>query len=230
MRQFLVSMEKRSTTLKFSSRWIILMEFLFVFISLGFVFKVKDKSVELFIGNEICFQENFTSQCEFAVWANRCFFLTVRKTKVCFLWVSSGFFWPDWVWFELRNRWQVHLGIENNFPKSLIFRPITIREKMKFNYSTISAFESTDEWTFTPMIWFSYETVRRFDGETIDNILLFISIDVIFIVCDSIFQDRLKRKRCPKNNKSSLSLTYFFLKTIYENTTQSQLFQKFLLK
>ena len=43
MRQFVVSMEKRSTILNFCSIWIILMEFSFVFVPLSFVFKVEDK-------------------------------------------------------------------------------------------------------------------------------------------------------------------------------------------
>ena len=57
------------------------MEFSFVLLPLGFVFKVNDKSVGLFIGNKICFQENSISQYEFPVWANCSSFITVRKQQ-----------------------------------------------------------------------------------------------------------------------------------------------------
>ena len=81
IKQIVLSLAKRSTILNFCSLSIILMEFSFFFVPLGFVFQVKDKSVALFIPNEIGFDADLTSQCEFPVGAICSFFITVRKTK-----------------------------------------------------------------------------------------------------------------------------------------------------
>ena len=98
-----------------------------------FVFHTEGHWFPCFKSNKISFDENVTRRSEFSVWTKRSFCVIERNKKIDYYDFAIGFFCPDWVLFDLRNGEQVHFFMRNSSIKSLIFRPIRIREKMKFN-------------------------------------------------------------------------------------------------
>ena len=56
-----------------------------------------------------------------------------REKKDSFRRLSGWLFCPNWLLFDLRNKWQVDFLHQNIFSRTLIFRPIRIREKIEFN-------------------------------------------------------------------------------------------------
>ena len=111
---------------------------------------ISRKSILAFISSHksIFFSENFLKffdqiRIREKIKFNYSIFLSLESTDEWTLMLKK-FYWPL---LYSRNRW------ENIFLLK-IFRPIRIREKIKFNYFTFSPLESRDQWT--PMLKKSY--------------------------------------------------------------------------
>ena len=100
-----------------------------------FVLNMEGHWFARFTSNKIGFEDDLICQRKFTVWAKWCSSVIERKkglTTTTFRLVLSP---PDWVLFDLRNKWEVDFFNQNNFSKTLIFQPIRVRESTKKNKS-----------------------------------------------------------------------------------------------